>query len=100
MNIIFKLELLISDFMKNLAQYGKTIGLNFRTWLGPLPIIVMANPDDLKILYNHPQALNKSRLTKLCLRPLAGDSILLSDSKFAETVFIKLGDCYDVFLYF
>lgn len=72
--------------MINVAQYGKTIGLNFRTWLGPIPLIVISNPDDLKILYNHPLALNKSRLTKVCLRPVAGDSVLLSDCKFAGTV--------------
>lgn len=68
--------------MKLVATYGKTIGLNFKTWLGPFPVIIISNPDDIKILYNHPQALDKSRLTKVIVRTALGDSMLTSKRKF------------------
>lgn len=81
--------------MNLVATYGKTIGLNFKTWLGPFPVIIISNPDDIKILYNHPQALDKSRLTKVIVRAALGDSMLTSKRKFHGFLIMEYADTFD-----
>ncbi|KAJ1526192.1 hypothetical protein ONE63_009351 [Megalurothrips usitatus] len=52
----------------------------FRIWLGPVPIIVLSNPEDLEILLSSNKHIEKSELYDQ-IRPWIGDGLLTSTGK-------------------
>lgn len=71
-----------------MLRLEKTYGTPIRIWIGPYFIVMTTDPDDFKILLNHPDSTTKSNFYKFLADAITGDGILTQE----DGTYLKLLD--------
>lgn len=71
----------VSDIYKTLTNWSISYTTVFKIWLGPIPLVLINDPETLKFVLNHPEALHKGAQEVMVMKPIAGDGLLLAHRK-------------------